>query len=236
MLALPRPTPAQPPRPLPLVASPTELSTAATDALLAIECMAVAAWIRRTPGGPRWRATLWAATLALLAVASLLGAAAHGLALTQTLRATLWTPIYLLLGIVVGLMGAGAMGDLAGSASLRRWLPRVVVLALAFVALSEVAGGDYWVFVLFQGAAALFTLAIYAAVARRHGVPGAWTVVAALAMSLVAGAVQASRWTLAPAVPIDHNGLYHLLTMVNVAILGRGIVDGQRPRPPKADP
>lgn len=211
-----------------LVASPTELSTAATDAVLAAEVLAVAAWMARTRGAARWRALLWSTTLGLLAAACLLGAAAHGLAMPESTRAALWRPIYALLGLVVGLMLAAALADLRGAASLRVLLPAVAAIALGFVALSEATDGAYRVFVLFQGGAALATLAVYAGLAWRRTLGGAGTIAAGLALSLAAGVVQASDLALVLIVPFDHNGLYHLVTMVAVALLGQGVLAGQR--------
>ncbi len=213
---------------MPFVTDPTELGTAATDAMLALECLTVAAWIVRTPGGARWRAALWGGTLGLLALAALLGAVAHGLVMPEAVRAALWQPLYALLGLVVALMLAAALADRRGPAAVRGLLPVAVAMAVGFFLLSEARGGDYRVFVIFQAAAGLATLGLYAGLARRRRLAGAGRIAAAVALSLVAGAVQASGLTLVPWVPLDHNGLYHLVTMAAVALLGRGVVAGQR--------
>lgn len=210
------------------VASRIELSTAATDAALTIESLLVAAWILRTPCGARWRATLWGATLGVLALASLLGAAAHGLVLSAGTQAALWRPLYALLGLVVALMLVAAIADLRGPTLIRGLLPAAVALAMGFFVLSEAKGGDFGVFVLFHAGAGLVALAVYGILAWHRRLAGAGTIAASLALSLAAGAVQASNATLLPLLPLDHNGLYHLVTMVAVALLGRGVVAGQR--------
>lgn len=220
---------------LPLVSSPTELSTAATDVALSIESLFVAAWIARTAGEAHGRATLWSAALGLLALASLLGSAAHGLAMSATMQTALWRPLYALLGLVVAMMLAAAVADLRGAASIHRMLPAAVALAIGFFVLSESEGGDYRVFVLFHGGGGLVALAVYGSLAWRRRLAGAGTIAAGLALSLAAGAVQVSNATLLPLVPLDHNGLYHLVTMAAVALLGRGVIEGQRAGTPPGD-
>ncbi len=234
MLAAPLDLPHRRRRPtVPFVDAPTELSTAATDAVLAAECLGLAAWIARMPGGPRRRAVLWGTTLGLLAAASLLGALVHGIAMADALRDTLWLVLYLLLALVVGLIGAAAVADLRGPAPLRYALPAVAVLALAFVAVSQWRGGDYRLFVLYQGLVGLGALAVYGALAVRRHLAGAAAVAAGLALSLVAGAVQATDWRVVLFVPFDHNGLYHLVMMAAIAVLAYGVVAGQRSAGPQ---
>jgi hypothetical protein len=50
------------------------------------------------PVAAPWKKAIWASVFALLAAGSALGAAAHGLELSASLRTTLWQPLYLSLG------------------------------------------------------------------------------------------------------------------------------------------
>src|SRR5512141_776614 len=95
----------------------TELTTAATDALLGIVCLALvpALWTARALDP--WKTGLWVALLALLAFASFLGAVVHGFALSAGLREVLWQPLFLALGLVVALFAVGAVRDWLGEAA-----------------------------------------------------------------------------------------------------------------------
>ena len=71
--------------------------------------------------------------------------------------------------------------------------------------------------------ALLFALAVYGALARL-GRPGAATVAGALTVSLAAGAIQATdSLTARLGWEFDHNGLYHLVQIVGVVLLVRGL-------------
>jgi hypothetical protein len=78
----------------------------------------------------------------------------------------------------------------------------------------------------------LLAIAGYAGLAAQ-GRPGAGLVATALAVSLAAGAVQASGpfsirlgWT------FDHNGVYHLVQLVGVGLLIRGLATTLQNPPP----
>ena len=78
-----------------LVDSPTELTTSATDALLALECLVILFLLRDASGARAWRLRLWRWVFGLLGVCSVLGAVAHGFDLTERARDLLWKPLYL---------------------------------------------------------------------------------------------------------------------------------------------
>ena len=61
----------------------TELTTAATDALLGVLCVALAVGLVLLPTPSPWKRNVWIAVLACMAVGSLLGAVAHGVALRE---------------------------------------------------------------------------------------------------------------------------------------------------------
>jgi len=62
--------------------SPVELTTAATDVVIALVCVGVVLGLARLRAHDSWKTTLWSWVFILLAVASVLGAVAHGLELT----------------------------------------------------------------------------------------------------------------------------------------------------------
>jgi len=206
-----------------LVGIATERTTASTDALLALAAMAAVLVLRRrTP--PSFGRAIWQAALAALAAASALGAATHGLAMSDDLRDALWQPLYLALGITMSLFVAGAVRDWRGDRAARRALPPLLVLALVFYGLTRITGGDFLAFVLYEAAALLLSLSIYVRLAAGGGRPGAAAMAAALALSLTAGAVQASE--LGPVRLLwefDHNGLFHLLQLLGLILLVTGL-------------
>ena len=206
-----------------LVGVATERTTAGTDALLALAAFAAILVLRRrTP--PSFGRAIWQAALASLAVASALGAATHGLAMSDDLRELLWQPLYLALGVTMSLFVAGAVRDWRGDPAARRALPPLLVLALGFYAVTRVTGGSFLVFVVYEAAALLLSLAIYLRLAAGGRRPGAAMMAGALAVSLTAGAVQASD--LGPVRlfwEFDHNGLFHLVQLAGLVLLVTGL-------------
>ncbi len=209
-----------------LTASPTELTTAATDFLLAVGC-AFAAW-RVGLGQASFRHANWRAVFTLLAGASLLGAVVHGLGLPSWLATALWHPLYVALGLAVALLLVGALYDARGESSARGWRRPLLGLGVAAYALTVVLDGAFLVFVLYEGVATLTALALYSRLALVGTLPGAWRIVAGLALNLVAAAVQASDLELEMIFHFDHNGLFHIVLMPAFALLYSGIAAGPR--------
>jgi len=207
--------------------SPTELTTAATDLLLAIGCLFAAWRLLRTEHGDVYRGRLWATVFALIGLASLLGTVAHGLVLPESLADAIWHPLYLALGLSVALILVGALLDACGKAVARRWLgPALAVGVAAFMA-TQALDGAFIVFVAYEGVATIVALALYARLALQHAQPGAVLVAAGLALNLVAAAVQASDLSLRLIWAFDHNGLFHLVLFLALALLYIGIEQGQ---------
>src|SRR4051794_29552084 len=114
-----------------LVGEATERTTAATDALLAVAAiLAIVTLSRRTPAS--FGRAVWQGALAGLALASVLGAVAHGLVLTDGVRNLLWQPLYLALGVTMALFVLGALRDWLGDAAGRRALVPMLGVAVAF--------------------------------------------------------------------------------------------------------
>jgi hypothetical protein len=205
---------------VPLITSPTELTTSATDALLAIECTVIIALLLRTPTANRWRTNLWCWVFCLLAIASFLGALAHGLEMPKSIRTALWTPLYLSLGILVVLFIVGAVADWRGRVAAMRLVPWGIGVSTAFFGLLK---GAFIVFIAYAATILLSALAIYTFLAATHRLKGAAVVALAILLNLAGAAVQASNVSLHLLVPFDHNGLFHLVQIVSTAILGWGL-------------
>jgi hypothetical protein len=213
-----------------LIASTTERTTAVTDLVLALAAItAVVALGRRA--APSFARHVWQAALLAAAAGAALGAVAHGLVLSTETRELLWQPLFLLLGVTVSLFVVGAVASWRGGATAGRLLPPMMILALLFYLATRLTGGDFLVFVLFQAGTLLFALAVYLRLGAQ-GTRGAGLVAAGLAVTLAAGAVQAMDDLQVTLVwPFDHNGLYHLVQLVGLAVLTWGLT---RVLPPTA--
>jgi hypothetical protein len=206
-----------------LVVEATERTTAGTDALLAVAAAVSIALLRRRTA-PSFGRAVWQAALGGLLLASALGAVSHGLALPAPVRELLWQPLYLALGVTMALFVVGAVRDWRGDAAGRRALVPMLLVALAFYGVTRLTGGSFLAFVVYEAAALAFSLLVYLRLARTGGRPGAAAVAAALAVSLAAGAVQATDlgsvrllWE------FDHNGLFHLVQLLGLVLLVAGL-------------
>ena len=201
--------------------SQTELTTAATDAVLAVVCAGLVWWL--FDARPSWTRGVWLWLFALTAVASVLGAAAHGLLLSDRVRTGLWQPLYLSLGLTIALFAVAAISDWKGEPAARAVLPWALALGVGFYASTYFLNGAFVMFVMYEAIAMVFVLGVYATLWLSRGVPGAAFVVAGTALSIVAAAVQASTMTVRVVVPFDHNGLFHLIQLVGMVVLAAGV-------------
>ena len=206
-----------------LVGAGTERTTAATDAILALAGTAAILILRRR-AAPSFGRAVWQSALAALVAASALGAVTHGLALSDATRTLLWQPLYLSLGITMALFVVGAVRDWRGDAAGRRALAPMLILAALFYGVTWLTGGDFLAFVIYEAGALLFSLVVYLRLAAGERRPGAAAMAAALAVSLTAGAIQASElgsvrlfWE------FDHNGLFHLVQLLGLVLLVAGL-------------
>src|SRR5262245_45698431 len=167
--------------------------------------------------------SVWQAALVAAAAGAVIGAVAHGSVLPSETRELLWQPLFLLLGVTVSLFVVGAVASWRGGAAAGRLLPPMMVLALLFYLATRLTGGAFLVFVLFQAATLVFALAVYLRLGAQ-GIRGAGLVAAGLAVTLAAGVVQAMEDLEVTLIwPFDHNGIYHLVQLVGLAMLTWGL-------------
>lgn len=212
---------------MPLNPSLTELTTAATDAAMGVLSLLLLVDLRRLRVRSTWQRDVWSEVFGLLLAGSILGAVAHGFDLAPGTRAQLWLPLYLSLGLAVALFVVGAVGDWKGDAAGRRLFPWAAAAGVGFFAASQWLGGAFIIFVVYEGAAMLLALALYARVALR-GDTWAWWTTTGIGLTLAAAAVQASSLRLTFVVPFDHNGLFHLVQMVATLLIATGVRRGLR--------
>jgi hypothetical protein len=209
-----------------LNSSATELTTAATDALLGVLCLVLLWRLHRLPTDALWKRAVWAWVFRLIVGASALGAVAHGLNLPESLRAGLWQPLYLSLGLAVALFLVGAVTDWRGDVASRLMLPWAIGLGLMFWISSAWLGGAFIVFIAYEAATMSAALTIYVFLALTRRVPGAGRVSIGIAISLAAAGIQASHLNLHVVVPFDHNGVFHIVQAIATVAIANGIRRG----------
>ena len=204
--------------------SPTEQTTAATDALLAGMALAAAFYLLMIGQAQPWKASLWAWAFGFLALAAALGAVAHGIKMRDAVRKRIWQPLFLSLGLTVALFLVGTIFDLWGLAVARWALPLMIVVGLAFFGTTLLWPNNFFVFVIYEALAMLFALVGYIWLAFEGSLDGAWLMVAGVLVTIFAAGVQASNsisftfiWQ------FDHNGAYHLIQMVGILLLVVGL-------------
>jgi hypothetical protein len=174
-----------------------------------------------------WKVALWSWAFALLAVAAGLGAVVHGLEMSEQRRALLWQPLFLSLGLVVGLFVVAAVQDWKGRTASRRLLPIMLVAGAGFFGLTRIASGTFLVFVAYEAVAMLLALGVYGSLAANGKLRGAAVVAVAIVLNIVAAGIQASgSVAITLGVPFDHNGLFHIVQAVAVVVLVKGLEQG----------
>ena len=102
-------------------------------------------------------------------------------------------------------------------------------LGVIFFGLTEFLNGAFIIFVIYEATAMAGALAIYSFLAASSRLKGAGVVAAAIILNLMAAGVQASSASFKLFVPFDHNGVFHLVQMFGIAILGLGLRIGLKP-------
>ena len=202
------------------------MTTAVTDLLLGLVSLISALQIIRAGVADPWRARLWALLFVLLAVASTIGSFIHGAAISDGLRILLWQPVFLILGLVVGLFIVAAILDWMGIWAARRMFPFVLVTAFVFYAGTRLVERGFVLFLVYEAAAMLLALGIYVGLARRRVLGGAWFLVGGICLNLVAAAVQASPAAVQLIWSFNHTGLFHLIQILAVIVLTLGVRRG----------
>lgn len=206
-----------------LIQIPTEQTTAVTDLLISIMAMSGLVYLRdRGPTG--LRGLLWRSVFVLLAAASCLGAIAHGLVLGDAALESVWRVTYLALALLVAAFFAAAVRDVFGDKPVKRISPLIVLTAAGFFASFIANPDDFRRFIMYEASAMLLSLAGFAWLSWKGSLPGSGWIAASIAVNILAAAIQATgsvRFTLIW--PFDHNGVFHLVQMVGIVLLIRGL-------------
>ena len=192
--------------------------TAITDFLLAGEVLFFARRLVQLPKQRGSAAWYWSAAMTLLGLAALIGGIDHGFIEMWGLERF---PIQRANWLVVGAM----TGCVLMTAATQFTPPRLYKVALAgallqfgLYAVAVFLVDSFYAVVVNYVPVMLLLLALSMHGLRRGR--GSWPMIAGIAIQLVASGVQASGFD--AFIPFDHNGLYHLISMVGVVFLFRG--------------
>lgn len=209
-----------------IVSSPTELTTSLTDAILALESISIMLTFRER----HWHAQIWRWIFALLTLSSLLGAMAHGLEMPENIRALIWKPLYLSLGIMMALFFVVTIADGFGIVTAKKVLPFCIAMGVLFYVLTGLFAGVFLIFILYEAAIMLSALLIYLFLTFRRHRSGAGIISSAILINLLAAGVQNSDLSITLLMTFDHNGLFHLIQIVGTGLLGFGAYRIQKHR------
>lgn len=201
--------------------SPFERVTALTDIFMGLLAAFAVFYLNRFSG---FRFELWSWVFGLLAVSSFLGAAAHGFAMSPKTNDRLWMPINLSLGLALGLFVVAALFDLSGEALAQKSLPVMLTVGFGFFLVTVWKPGTFMTFIAYEAVAMLFALGAYAWLFFTSTLAGAGWVLAGVAVTILAAAVQATGkagrgiiWY------FDNNGIFHLIQMIGLILLLAGL-------------
>ena len=215
-----------------LTSSEAELSCAFTDLLLMAISILLAISLTRNRSSQIAR-YYWIWGLCLLAASAFLGACVHGFEVSAFTYATLWTILYLIMGLCVGCFVIASSYDWFGLEGVNRIRYPIFICAGLFWALAVNWHDGFILFMLYQAVALIFVLLVYGR-ALFSSLPGSLFIVLSVLVLLLAAWIQNQYdlyvdmfWL------FDHNGLFHLIQIIGILVLGFGLI---RRFPRQSDP
>jgi len=203
--------------------APNELTTAATDVLLAALCLWCAAHVTRH-AARQARLVPWRIGFLLMAFGALAGGAAHAFHVPEAYDRLVWAPIYLSLSLAVACFLLGVIHDTLPD-RLPALRPVVVVLGLGCFAVATAFPDYFAIFLAWQGFAMLVAIAGYFALWRHGRLVGAGWICIGLLISVAAAVIQATRALSFTLVwPFDHNSVFHLVQLPGLVAIAHGLV------------
>jgi hypothetical protein len=206
----------------------TEPATILTDFAVAGICAIFATDIARATPNIVGARGLWALSFAFAAIAAIIGGVVHGFALHlgAAVKQRLWKATQYTVGLTsLAILAAAIIAFVGGVAE--RWLLGVAVAKFVAYATAVARRDDYWVVVVDYGASMIVMAALAVAGWVQGKAPAAPWLVAGVAVSAVAAAVQVRK--VAPHPRFNHNDLYHVIQIAALYLFYRGgrlLVDG----------
>ena len=208
--------------------------TAITDFMLASEALFFAGRLVQLPKQRCSAAWYWSAAMTLLGFAALIGGIDHGFVEMQGLERV---PIQRANWLVVGAMTACVL--MTAVTQFLPWRLSRVALGIALLQFGLYAVAVFVIrgfFVVIANYAPVMLLLLVLSLRGLGSGRGSLPMIAGIAIQFVASGVQASG--VDAFTPLDHNGLYHLISMVGVVFLFHGgrHLDPRAPASDRAEP
>jgi hypothetical protein len=205
--------------------SPVEQTTAATDVLLAIISVIFSFSIYHVGRSRDSRKTLiWVWVFALLGVASVFGAMAHGISMSEKLNFIFWQFINLSLGFTVALFVTGVVYDLRKFSIPLKLVAVFLSTAVVFYLITLFIPGSFFVFIIYEAIAMIFALISYLALSIREKQRSYWFMTVGIFISILSSIIQATEFIRFSFIwEFDHNGTFHLVQIIGLGVLMKGL-------------
>lgn len=212
-----------------LTDSPTEMTTAITDVILAAQSAAAIYVIRRrTVARPMWT-HVWTWLFALLSIASMIGAAAHGLEMATSIETAIWTPAYLALGLTMALFVIAAITMSTGHEKSRRFLLPAIMVAFAFFTITQLWSDSFLLFVIYECIAMLLSLTLYSMCFWQRRAAGSGLLAAGVLVGILAAVIDTQKTLHMTLIwEFNNHGLFHLVQMISLLLLTIGIAQAHQ--------
>lgn len=210
---------------LQIIDIPTEQTTAATDVLMAILSFIVTVKVCQSGKAIDLKKTkIWMWAFGLLTFASAIGAIAHGFQMSKLTNFVLWQPLNLSLGVAIGLFAAGVVYDFKNFTLPKALIPVLLICAIIFFTITVILPNAFIVFIIYEAIAMLFAFVVYTILASRKTIKGAGLMAAGILVTIIAAAIQAIETIEVTFIwEFDHNGIFHIVQMIGLIILLKGL-------------
>ena len=208
------------------IKDPAEQTTAVTDIILAGVAFGGVVFLRSSllTTDELWKINIWTAAIGLIGLAAILGAAAHGLVLSQTLHRRIWLFLNMSLGLAVSLFVVGVVYDLWGFEISMVALPIMLAVGLGFYLTTLLYPDIFIIFIIYEAVALIFALAAYVVLTLQQDFQGAWLMASGILVSIFAAGIQARKSIAITVIwQFDHNGVYHIVQVVGLLLLIIGL-------------
>lgn len=211
---------------LQIIDIPSEQTTAVTDVVMSILAFIVTLKVYRVGKGiDKRKTTIWVWAFGLLTFASATGAIAHGFRMSKLTNFILWQPLNLALGVAIGLFVAGVVYDLRNYSLPKMLIPILLVFAILFFTITVIVPNAFIVFIIYEAIAMLFAFVVYTILASRKKIKGAGYMAAGILVTIIAAAIQTIETIKVTFIwEFDHNGIFHIVQMLALVILLRGLL------------
>ena len=202
-----------------LTDSPTEMTTAITDVILAAQSAAAIYVIRRKTVARLMWTRVWIWLFALLSIASLIGAAAHGLEMAASIESAIWSPAYLALGLTMALFVIAAITMSSGHEKSRRFLmPAIMIWSDSFL-----------LFVIYECMAMFLSLTLYTMCFWQRSAAGSGYLATGVLVGILAAVIDTQKTLHVTLIwEFNNHGVFHLVQMISLLLLTIGLYRSHR--------